>query len=80
MNNLSKTRQQIPTFNDIPEAIVVGPSGVWDLADAHMPEIQPRDIAFDVAEAAIRLAEEAGAPEEDVETLSMLLESARGLL
>ncbi len=59
------------------QVIHIGPNLVWDLSDATEKRPEP-DILVEIAETAIRLAERAGADPDDVETLSMLLESVRG--
>jgi hypothetical protein len=64
-------RQQIPV-------IIVQSPGVWDLSEYEKPaERTEKDLLIEIAEAAIRLAEQAGADSNDVETLSMLVESVR---
>lgn len=66
-----KQEQPIPV-------ITVGDNLAWDLSEYERTKPRPdKDLLVEIAEAAIRLAERAGADPEDVETLGMLLESAR---
>lgn len=67
-----KENQEIPVIH-------VGPSLVWDLSDAETtkPKRSNYDMLIEVAETAVRLAEESGADSDEVETLSMLIESLR---
>lgn len=58
-------RQQIPV-------ITVTEPGKWDFTDTSR-----EDLLREIAETAIRLAEQAGAEADEVETLSMLLESIK---
>lgn len=66
-----KQEQPIPV-------ITVGDNLAWGLSEYERTKMRPdKDLLVEIAEAAIRLAERAGADPEDVETLGMLLESAR---
>lgn len=75
----SRTEQPIPVIH-------INPKGVWDMDLSDIAELSPKapmtlddqEILTEIAEAAIRLAERAGADPDDLETLAMLLESVRG--
>lgn len=56
--------------------ITIGPKEVWDFTDSERQKID-RELLIEIAETAIRLAEQNGADPDELETLSMLLESAR---
>lgn len=65
-----KDNQPIPTI------ITVGPGldPEWDFTDTEVTKVRTRDaLLIDVAEAAINLAEKAGAKKGDVETLRLML-------
>lgn len=55
--------------------IQVGPDLKWDLSESE--RVNREDVLRHVAERAIGLAEQAGADPEELEMLSMLLETAR---